>query len=147
MSRVLLSAYACEPGKGSEPAVGWMWATELAAAGHEVWVITREANRNSIEADVPCFQSERIHFQYCDLTRWARGWKKLPGAIYLYYFIWQWLAFRLARRLNRAHHFDIVHHISFVSLRAPSFMGWLGIPFYFGPVEAGNALPHLYAAA
>jgi NAD(P)-dependent dehydrogenase (short-subunit alcohol dehydrogenase family) len=76
--------------------VGWMWATELAAAGHEVWVITREANRNSIEADVPCFQSERIHFQYCDLTRWARGWKKLPGAIYLYYFIWQWLAFRLA---------------------------------------------------
>ena len=45
MSRILLSAYACEPGKGSEPEVGWMWATELAAAGHEVWVITRAANR------------------------------------------------------------------------------------------------------
>ena len=40
MSRILLSAYACEPGKGSEPAVGWMWATELAGLGHEVWVIT-----------------------------------------------------------------------------------------------------------
>ena len=24
--KVLLSAYACEPGKGSEPGVGWRWA-------------------------------------------------------------------------------------------------------------------------
>jgi len=50
MSRILLSAYACEPGKGSEPEVGWMWATELTATGHAVWVITREANRDAIEA-------------------------------------------------------------------------------------------------
>jgi glycosyltransferase involved in cell wall biosynthesis len=90
---------------------------------------------------MPCFQSERLHFQYCDLPRWARGWKKLPGAIYLYYFLWQWLAFRAARRLNRAHRFDRVHHVSFVSLRAPSFMGCLGIPFYFGPVSGGECTP------
>ena len=52
MSRILLSAYACEPGKGSEPEVGWLWATELADAGHEVWVITREANRHAIEMEL-----------------------------------------------------------------------------------------------
>ncbi len=141
MLRILLSAYACEPGKGSEPAVGWMWATELAASGHQVWVLTRESNRSSIEAEMSPPKPERLHFEYCDLPRWARGWKNLPGAIYLYYFFWQWLAFRAARRLNRAHHFDRVHHVSFVSLRAPSFMGWLGIPFYFGPVSGGESVP------
>ena len=73
MSRILLSAYACEPGKGSEPAVGWMWATELAAAGHEVWVLTREANRSSIEAVIPPLNADRLHFHYCDLPHWARG--------------------------------------------------------------------------
>lgn len=141
MPRILLSAYACEPGKGSEPAVGWMWATELAAAGHEVWVLTREANRSSIEASMPSPKPACLHFEYCDLPRWARGWKKLPGAIYLYYFLWQVLAFRAARKLSRACRFDRVHHVSFVSLRAPSFMGWLGIPFYFGPVSGGECIP------
>lgn len=141
MSRILLSAYACEPGKGSEPAVGWMWATELAAAGREVCVITREANRSAIEAAEPFPASLRLHFEYCDLPGWARGWKKLPGAIYLYYFLWQLLAFRRARKLHCSHPFDRVHHVSFVSLRAPSFMGWLGIPFYLGPVSGGECVP------
>jgi glycosyltransferase involved in cell wall biosynthesis len=141
MSRILLSAYACEPGKGSEPAVGWMWATELAALGHEVWVITRTANRCAIEHVLRRHDPSRPHFVYCDLPRWARTWKHLPGAIYLYYFLWQWLAFLQAARLNRAEQFDCVHHVTFVSLRAPSFMGWLGIPFYFGPVSGGERVP------
>ena len=28
--KVLISAYACEPSKGSEPAIGWDWVTEIA---------------------------------------------------------------------------------------------------------------------
>ena len=141
MASILLSAYACEPGKGSEPAVGWMWATELAALRHEVWVITRETNREAIEADPAHRRAGNLHFVYCDLPAWARGWKELPGALYLYYFLWQWLAFRTARRLTREQHFDCVHHVTFVSLRAPSFMGLLGIPFYFGPVSGGERVP------
>ena len=31
----------CEPNKGSEPEVGWKWATELLKFNHEVYVITR----------------------------------------------------------------------------------------------------------
>ncbi len=141
MSRILLSAYACEPGKGSEPAVGWMWASGLASLKHEVWVITRAANRSAIEHSLRPSKTDNLHFVYCDLPAWARRWKKLPGAIYLYYLLWQGLAFLAARRLNRAQRFDYVHHVTFVSLRAPSFMGWLGIPFYFGPVCGGERVP------
>lgn len=46
--KILLSAYACEPNKGSEPGVGWGWATEL-AKHHQVWVLTRDNNQPVIE--------------------------------------------------------------------------------------------------
>ena len=49
--KILLSAYACEPNKGSEPGVGWHWALELGYLGHDVWVLTRANNRPAIEAE------------------------------------------------------------------------------------------------
>jgi hypothetical protein len=37
--KILISAYSCEPGMGSEPGVGWNIAREVAKY-HEVWVLT-----------------------------------------------------------------------------------------------------------
>ena len=37
--------------------------------------------------------------------------------------------------------FDVVQHVTYVSVRYPSFMGSLGIPFYFGPVSGGEKVP------
>jgi glycosyltransferase involved in cell wall biosynthesis len=141
MSRILLSAYACAPERGSEPGVGWNWATDLASQGHQVHVLTRRSNRGAIEAVRTPRGLPNLHFWYCDLPGALQSWKRLPGAIYLYYLLWQWLAYRRARQLHREHGFDIVHHVTFVSLRGPSFMGRLGIPFYFGPVSGGECVP------
>ena len=47
--KILLSAYACEPNKGSEPEVGWKWATTLCRLGHEVHVVTKSNNKQNIE--------------------------------------------------------------------------------------------------
>ncbi len=49
--KVLMSAYACEPGKGSEPEVGWQWAMRMARF-HDVTVLTRANNRAAIEPAV-----------------------------------------------------------------------------------------------
>ena len=46
---ILISAYACEPNKGSEPEVGWQWATNLSNLGHNVYVVTRRNNKQNIE--------------------------------------------------------------------------------------------------
>ena len=99
--RILISAYACEPRKGSEPGIGWQWALAHAAAGHEVWVLTRANNRAAIEDALQHHPSPGLHFVYHDLPRWMRWWKRGGRGVRLYYLLWQWGAYRLARILCR----------------------------------------------
>jgi glycosyltransferase involved in cell wall biosynthesis len=141
--KLLVSAYACEPGKGSEPAVGWNWVQALAGRGYSLDVITRSNNRETIESD-SSHPNPAITFHYYDLPRWMRAWKRRPGGIYFYYLFWQAGAYRLARRLHAAERFDRVHHVTFASYRQPSFMGGLGIPFIFGPVGGGETMPAVF---
>jgi glycosyltransferase involved in cell wall biosynthesis len=138
--KLLISAYACEPGKGSEPAVGWNWVQALVRRGFQVYVITRSNNRDAIES-VAASRLPALTFHYYDLPGWARRWKHWPGGIYLYYLLWQRGAYGLAKRLHAAERFDRVHHVTFASYRQPSFMGGLGIPFIFGPVGGGETMP------
>ena len=79
--KILLSAYACEPNKGSEPAVGWNWARTLVGQGHSVHVITRSNNRTAIE---PAIEREQLPLavSYYDLPAWCRRWKRFPGGIF-----------------------------------------------------------------
>lgn len=142
--RILLSAYACEPNKGSEPGVGWNWAVALVRRGHVVWVVTRKNNQEAIEQELSRLGDpyiSNLHFFYFDLPSWATKWKKGRRGIHLYYLLWQWGAYKLAKIEHNAQVFDLVHHITFVSVRQPSFMGNLGIPFIFGPVAGGENAP------
>lgn len=138
--KLLVSAYACEPAKGSEPAVGWNWVQALVRRGYHVHVITRSNNRVAIES-VEQSQFPNLTFHYYDLPGWARTWKRLPAGIYFYYLLWQHGAYRLAKQLHTTENFDRVHHVTFASYRQPSFMGGLGIPFVFGPVGGGETAP------
>lgn len=141
--RVLLSAYACEPGRGSEPEVGWRWAVELAECGHEVWVLTRANNRAVIEKEEPATRWPNLHFEYFDLPdAWLRL-KRVIG-VNAYYHVWQLRATRVAQDLHRRWQFDVVHHVTFVVARHPSclhVLGSSGVPFVFGPVAGGECVP------
>ena len=86
--RVLISAYACEPNKGSEPGVGWNWALQMAKMD-EVYVITRSNNRKVIETFLQKHPVEHLHFYYHDCAIWKRKMKKLPNGIFVYYKMWQ----------------------------------------------------------
>ncbi len=141
--KILLSAYACEPDKGSEPGVGWNWALELAKLDYKVWVLTRANNRQAIEKELARHPAKpNLHFIYFDLPIWARKLKKLPGGIYLYYTIWQLKAYQFVKQYHYNLQFDVVHHVTFVSIRLPSFMGRLpNTRFIFGPLAGGEKTP------
>jgi glycosyltransferase involved in cell wall biosynthesis len=139
--RVLLSAYACEPDRGSEPGIGWQWATRLAELGHEIHVITRANNREAIERACASKSIPTLHFSYFDLPKWASFWKRGGRGVHLYYLLWQLFSYRVASRLHRTHKFDVVHHLTFGVFRQPSMLGFLDAPFIFGPVGGGERAP------
>lgn len=140
--KVLISAYACEPNRGSEPGIGWHWALEIARLGHEVWVLTRANNRASIEAEHSALSIiPNLHFLYYDLPLWASWWKKGPRGVRTYNVLWQWGAYRMVRAEHRRLNFDRVHHVTLGSIRQPSFMGSLGTEFIFGPLGGGERTP------
>jgi hypothetical protein len=95
--KVLLSAYACEPGKGSEPGMGWHWAVEITRLGHEVHILTRANNVGACERGLANLPGLRLLVHGYDLPCWARWWKKGQRGMHFYYVLWQWRAYRRAR--------------------------------------------------
>ncbi len=138
--RVLLSAYACEPGKGSEPEVGWQRALHMVELADEVWVLTRSNNQAVIESD-PLSSAPHLHFLYYDLPPWVLLLKKQAWFLPFYFFLWQWGAYRLAARRHSIRPFDRVYHVTFASMQYGSFMGRLGVPFTIGPIAGGERAP------
>jgi glycosyltransferase involved in cell wall biosynthesis len=143
--KVLLSAYACEPGKGSEPAVGWNSVCQ-AARFHEVWVITRTKNRSSIEASLAAHPMPKVHWVYFDLPGWSRFTSRGSASFHPYhrYYLWQLSAYLIARKIHREVGFDLVHHVTFVNYWMASFLALLPVPFIWGPVGGGESPPRAF---
>jgi glycosyltransferase involved in cell wall biosynthesis len=139
--RILLIAYACEPETGSESGAGWIWSRMLATFA-EVSVVTRENNRDAIEAhlaDVP--ERSRLKFVYVDLPPKARFWKRGGRGARLYYMLWQRRVVRTARRLHADRPFDLVWHLTMSTVWLGSLGPGIGRPFVFGPVGGGVRTP------
>ena len=141
--RILISAYACEPEKGSEPAVGWNWVLQISRF-HELWVITRTNNQEAIEKALAAKPLPNVHWVYFDLPRWARFWKKGERGLHPYYYLWQIGAYFVVRKLHRRVGFNLVHHVTFVNYWMPSFLALLPIPFLWGPVGGGESTPRAF---
>jgi len=140
--RVLVSAYACNPYRGSEQGVGWGWAN-AATRNHDVWVLTAEHNRADIEKAVAAqpkrYRSMRFH--YIPRTRW-RALEKVWKPAYLWtYELWQREAYRAGLELHRKVRFDLAHLVTYVTFRSPGHLWKLGIPFVWGPIGALQNTP------
>ena len=141
--KVIASAYACEPQKGSEPGIGWNIVRELTHR-HALWVITRANNRAVIEAALQEHPLPNLEVVYFDLPPWACWWKHGTRGLQLYYYLWQIGAYFKARALHRKHKFDLAHHVTFGRYWNPSFLSLLPIPFVWGPVGGGESAPSVF---
>lgn len=140
--KVLISAYSCEPGKGSERGVGWNIVSEIAKK-HEVWVLTRpDESQEAINLELVKNPAPNLHFVYFTLPFWRDSlrWGQ-SGAMQLHYYLWQIQAYFVARKLHKKIDFDVVHHVTFVRYSSPSFLALLPIPFVWGPVGGGESAP------
>lgn len=141
--KVLISAYACRPNQGSEPGVGWNTIREI-VKHHQVWTLTRENNRPSIEAELAKNPIPGLQVIYYDLPAWAKWWYQGQQGVQLHYYLWQIGAYYQARNLHREVNFDLIHHITYVKYWSPSFLSLLPVPFVWGPVGGGESAPKAF---
>lgn len=136
--KILLSTFAYAPNVGSEPGVGWRWAAEL-GKHHEVTVVTDMTRRTLVEAEGVQLPSN-VHVVYFR-PAWLRAVPLNSTTAQLLYIAWQFGLLGFARRLQREQGFDLAIHCTYSVFRHPSFLGYLGIPFVFGPLGGGEDAP------
>ncbi len=138
--KLLVCAYACNPFRGSEEAVGWEWVTRL-ARDHDVTVLTAGFNQREIEEQRDA--SPRIRYCYVPARWWdyqpVGCWKKIEQSalkplMNFAYVAWQKRALRVAREILSTERFDVVHQLTYVGYRFPGRLWTLGLPFVWGPI-------------
>ena len=144
-TKILVSAYACEPGLGSEIGVGWHWVLEM-SKHFELWVLTRESNRGTIEPWIAAHpEFSGIHFLYFDLPKWARFWKKGMRGVRTYYNIWQLCTNSIVKRTMRENGIKVFHHLTYGNvLWKVSSYGQKQF-FVWGPVGGLETIPAEYS--
>lgn len=140
MRTILVSAYGCEPLKGSESGVGWNWVLQM-AKHNKLHVITRANNQEVIEKHLPTEAKENIIFYYYDAPKYIKRLKNRAKGLYFYYFFWQLGIMPLAKSIVKCNHIDYVMHLTFGSIWMPTFLPFLRPRFVWGPVGGGDCEP------
>lgn len=149
--KVLIVAAACHPDQGSEPGLGWNWATRI-AEHHDVTVVTGDfdGNRAAIVArlDRDPGLASRIRFEFLPwfeaptsgVSAWL--WSYYQPIYYAAYERWMRQAFVVARRLvHEEGGFDLCHQLNMIGFREPGYLWQLPLPFVWGPVGGTQNVP------
>jgi glycosyltransferase involved in cell wall biosynthesis len=140
--RILLSAIACSPERGSESGVGWKAAVAL-SKNHTVHVITSKGEQKGIEPALANGEYRNLSFTFFGndapyhenrLIARLQSWKR--------YADWMRQSLDVARKLCAQHQFDLAHHVTYSSWRVPSPLWQLDLPFVWGPVGGTAEYPN-----
>jgi glycosyltransferase involved in cell wall biosynthesis len=146
--KVLVSAFAFSPVRGSEFAIGWDYVRAI-AAHHQVWVIARGTEKDETESylrqNPDAMPNTIVHYvPWTDMQFNFPLWE-IPFSIQ--YRRWQWQAYQLASALDSKIDFDLTHHITATGFREPGFLWKIDKPFIWGPVGGLQYFPlHLREA-
>lgn len=143
--KILLSAFAFSPLLGSECGVGWHWAVAMARS-HDVTVLTHPAFRAHVDDELARRPVPGLSVVYVDLAPRSGPFHEQMMNSQLYYLRWQWHVRPVVKQMLSTQTFDVVHHLTWGSLRYPSWLGGLGVPFIVGPLGGAETAPaHLFA--
>ena len=150
MLKILINAYACSPGMGSEPGMAWNWVSNLAKFC-ELYIITEGEFREKIEEVVPTLeQGKNMHFYYNPVSEEIRKmcWNQGDWRFYKYYREWQWKTYLMAKEICSSEHIDVLHQLNMIGFREPGYLWELSkesdVPFVWGPIGGLKQFPLAY---
>jgi glycosyltransferase involved in cell wall biosynthesis len=134
--KILLSSFQCVPNRGSELGNGWHWARALADCGHDVTVLTQPSD--IVRAAAP----PDIKFLHVDASEPEEHRFSSVLVTTRYYLRWQDAALRYVEMQRQQ--YDVVHHVTWGSLRLGSKLWRLPVPLVYGPIGGGQTAPSNY---
>jgi glycosyltransferase involved in cell wall biosynthesis len=140
--KVLVSAFAFSPVKGSEFAVGWNYVRAIASK-HKVWVIARSTEKKETEQYLlqhpDAMPNVSVHY-----LPFSSNFFTFPMWQLVFYPLmrrWQWKAYQLGRALDAEIDFDLIHHVCTIGFREPGYLWKLSKPFVWGPIGGLQFFP------
>ena len=152
MKRILVSAYAVSPIRGSECALGWEISKRLGEY-FDVTVLMCEKTpsnvpfyfeikeyiekngniKNVFYVPVKMPEASKKYTKLHDLGFWP--------AYYWGYNCWQKAAFIKAKELHAKNPFDGVYQLNMIGFREPGYLWKLNIPYIWGPTNGFHSIP------
>ena len=128
------------PNKGSEEKIGWNVPLESAKTNN-VYVITKEEHRKTIEEYLLANNIKNIKFYFVDIPKIYK--KVFRGSMYsLRLNKWHKRAFPVAEKICKENNIDIIHQITPIEFRSIGDYGKIkGIKFVCGPIGGGEYIP------
>jgi glycosyltransferase involved in cell wall biosynthesis len=141
--KILISAYAISPYKGSEYGAAWNTVINLSSK-HELWVLygmsdDHMGDTQSMRKYLEDNQVPNVHFVEVQPGPIAKTINLLNKAglgwfFYFAYTLWQKEAYKAARKLLLTEDIDVVHQLGPIGYREPGFLYKLGKPLVWGPI-------------
>ncbi len=152
MKKILISAYAVSPIRGSECAVGWE-ITKRLGQYFDVTVLVCEKTPSAanFENEIKKYLDENgfiknVSYVFVPMPKSSKiyTWLHDNGfwpAYYWGYNCWQKSAFEMAKKLHITNKFDLVYQLNMIGFREPGYLWKLPVPFVWGPTNGFHSIP------
>lgn len=155
MKKILVSAYAVSPIRGSECAVGWEITRRLGQYFDVTVLMCRETpSGNNYSQEIESYLLKfgpipNVKFVYISMPKISKIFTLLHDigfwpAYYLGYNFWQKKAFKVSKNLHVLHKFDLTYQLNMIGFREPGYLWKLDIPFFWGPTNGFHNIPYSF---
>lgn len=141
--KILISAYAISPFRGSEYAAAWNTVVNLASQ-HELWVLygmsddhmgdTQSLKKYLENNVIPSVNFIEVNAGWLASTINLLNKAGLGWFFYFAYYLWQKQALKAAQDIVKRVDIDVIHQLGPIGYREPGFLARLGKPLVWGPV-------------
>jgi glycosyltransferase involved in cell wall biosynthesis len=138
--RILVFAYAGEPGRGSEPGTGWGVIRAVAEFADCVVLVGPE-HTSAIHRWIAAHADPATTFLEVPEPRGSSVAKRHRVSWFMLYLHWLGRAYRVGRELHKASPFNAIYHATYSTYWLPSPATLFDVPSVWGPVGGAVTTP------
>lgn len=155
MKKILISAYAVSPIRGSECAVGWEITRRLGQYFNvTVLICEKTPSGDNYKYEVENYLAnfgfiKNVKFIFIPMPYISKIYTFLHDigfwpAYYLGYNCWQKEVFKSAKYLHQINKYDACYQLNMIGFREPGYLWKLDIPFFWGPTNGFHSIPYSF---